>query len=64
MSEEKKPRPSKVHGIVHLKAAAIYSIGGFKRLLQETSARHQFTAFALVLLLLFALGARGLDYLV
>ena len=72
MSEEQKnqpkaspkPRPGKVHGIAHLVAAAIYSIGGFKRLLQETSARHQFTAFVLVLALLFAVGANGLDYLI
>lgn len=51
--------PPKVRGWRHLLAAQLYSISGFRRLLQETAFRHEILAF-LATLLLFALIGAGL----
>lgn len=52
-----KPKPERITGIRHFFAAASYSIGGVKRLWQETAFRHIVAVFVACLILLFAIGA-------
>lgn len=52
-----RPKPDRITGLRHFFAAASYSIGGLKRLWQETAFRHIVLVFALCLILLAAIGA-------
>ncbi|MGH6858786.1 MAG: diacylglycerol kinase [Phyllobacterium sp.] len=50
-------------GIRHLLAAGHYSMGGARRLLKETAARHEIAAYLVMLALFAAIGARGAHYM-
>lgn len=55
--ETPRPKPPRITGLRHFFAAASYSIGGLKRLWQETAFRHIVLVFALCVVLLVAIGA-------
>jgi len=52
-----RPKPDRITGHHHFFAAATYSLGGIRRLWQETAFRHIVLVFALCLVLLFGIGA-------
>lgn len=56
-NEAVKPKPDRITGIKHVFAAASYSVGGIRRLWQETAFRHITLALLLCLILLFAIDA-------
>lgn len=56
-----RPKPKRITGLRHLFAAASYSIGGLKRLWQETAFRHITLVFVLCLILLIAIGASAMQ---
>lgn len=70
MTDAPRPKPPRITGIAHFFAAAGYSVGGLRRLLQEAAFRHELLAcgvmFAAQLLLrataaeLFAFGILAL----
>lgn len=57
------PRPARVGGVAHLFAALGYSIGGLRRLWQETAFRHEVAGAAIGVLLLALSGAGAADHL-
>lgn len=57
-------KPARVTGVAHLFAAAGYSLGGLRRLWQETAFRHIVTALPVCCVLLYAVGANFTDYCV
>lgn len=57
-----RQKPERVTGIAHLFAAAGYSIGGLRRLWQETAFRHIMIGLPLCLLLFAALGVGPVEY--
>jgi len=57
-----RTKPQRVTGIAHLFAAAGYSIGGLRRLWQETAFRHITLALPLCLMLFVALGVGPMEY--
>lgn len=59
-----RPRPARVTGVAHLFAATGYSVGGIRRLWQETAFRHIVTALPVCGVLLYAVGASFIDYCV
>jgi diacylglycerol kinase (ATP) len=52
-----RPKPEQVTGIRHVFAAALYSVGGARRLWRETAFRHIVLAGAICLVLFVAVGA-------
>lgn len=54
---DQRNSPPKVRGWRHLLAAQLYSISGFRRLLQETAFRHEILAFFASLLVFALMGA-------
>ena len=61
-NEVVRPKPDRITGIKHVFAAAGYSIGGIRRLWQETAFRHIMLALPLCLILLFAIGASLMEF--
>ncbi|UOA26187.1 diacylglycerol kinase [Pseudosulfitobacter sp. DSM 107133] len=59
-----RPKPARVTGVAHLFAAAGYSVGGIRRLWQETAFRHIVTALPVCGVLLYVVGANLVDYCV
>lgn len=57
-----RPKPDRITGIKHVFAAASYSVGGIKRLWQETAFRHIVLALVLCLVLLFAIDASVVEF--
>ncbi len=57
MAEFSKPAVTKETGLRHFLAAAGYSWGGFRRLLQESAFRQELLFGAIALILLIAVGA-------
>ena len=57
-----KVKPERATGIAHVFAAACYSIGGIRRLWQETAFRHILLGLALCLALLVFLGVGLVEY--
>lgn len=57
-----KLKPARITGIRHVFAAAGYSIGGVRRLWQETAFRHIMLALIVCLALLFAIGASLMEF--
>ena len=57
-----RQKPERITGVAHLFAAAGYSIGGLRRLWQETAFRHISLALPLCLILFAALGVGMLEY--
>ena len=65
MSSDKsppRPKPARITGIRHLFAAAGYSIGGIRRLWQETAFRHIVLGLFVCIALLFAIGASLMEF--
>lgn len=58
------PCMAKKTGIRHLAAAAGYSTGGARRLIQEAAARHEIAAYCTAMLFFALIGARPAHYLV
>ena len=58
-----RPKPERIGGAAHVLAAASYSLGGLKRLLRETAFRQELLLVCAGLLLLVALGATIVEYL-
>ncbi len=56
-----RPKPARITGLRHFFAAATYSIGGIKRLWQETAFRHIMLVFGLCLTLLIGIGATAME---
>ena len=56
-----RPKPARITGLRHFFAAATYSIGGIKRLWQETAFRHIMLVFGLCLILLIGIGATAME---
>ena len=56
-----RPKPARITGLRHFFAAANYSIGGIKRLWQETAFRHIMLVFGLCLILLIGIGATAME---
>ncbi|MDG1376845.1 MAG: diacylglycerol kinase [Yoonia sp.] len=56
-----RPKPTRITGLRHFFAAATYSIGGIKRLWQETAFRHIMLVFGLCLILLIGIGATAME---
>ncbi len=52
-----RPKPDRITGLRHFFAAASYSIGGLKRLWQETAFRHIVLVFVICAVLLGVIGA-------
>lgn len=52
-----RPRPARITGLRHFFAAAKYSVGGIRRLWQETAFRHIVLVFVSCVLLLAVIGA-------
>lgn len=52
-----RPKPDRITGLRHFFAAASYSIGGLKRLWQETAFRHIVLVFVICAILLGVIGA-------
>lgn len=70
MPTDPKPRPDRITGLRHLLAAAGYSIGGLRRLWQETAFRHETLGLPVVCLVfwqqaapLWAFGVFGILWL-
>ncbi|OAN71452.1 diacylglycerol kinase [Sulfitobacter sp. EhC04] len=59
-----RAKPPRVTGLAHLWAAAGYSVGGLRRLWQETAFRHIVIALLLGFGLLAIAGAETMDYAV
>lgn len=57
-----RQKPERITGVAHLFAAAGYSIGGLRRLWQETAFRHISLALPLCLILFAALGVGMVEY--
>jgi len=57
-----RPKPDRITGIKHLFAAASYSVGGIRRLWQETAFRHIILMLVLCLTLLFVIGANLTEF--
>ena len=57
-----RPKPARVTGVRHFFAAAGYSIGGVKRLWQETAFRHIVLALFICLVLLYAIDASVMEF--
>lgn len=57
-----RPKPDRITGIKHVFAAASYSIGGIRRLWQETAFRHIMLTLVLCLVLLFAIDASLVEF--
>ena len=57
-----RPKPARITGIRHVFAAAGYSIGGVRRLWQETAFRHIMLALVICLALLFAIDASVMEF--
>ena len=57
-----RAKPDRITGIKHLFAAASYSIGGIRRLWQETAFRHIILMLVLCLTLLFVIGANLIEF--
>ena len=57
-----RTKPARVTGIAHLFAAAGYSIGGLRRLWQETAFRHIVLGLFVCLALLFAIDASVMEF--
>jgi len=57
-----RPKPDRITGIKHLFAAASYSVGGIRRLWQETAFRHIILMLVLCLTLLFVIGANLIEF--
>ena len=55
------PKPARITGLAHFFAAARYSAGGMRRLLQEAAFRHELLAGAVMLGLLLALRANAAE---
>lgn len=70
MSKEKKPKTApkapieKKTGIAHFFAAAQYSWAGFKFMLGEVPFRHELFALAIIMIILFYVGATPLIILI
>ena len=62
ISEPRRVKPERITGIAHVFAAAGYSIGGLRRLWQETAFRHIVFASAASIVLLGIAGATFGDY--
>lgn len=60
----KQQKPARKSGIAHFFAAASYSAGGIKRLTAESAFRQEMLGMVVVPVLLWALGASLLHYLV
>lgn len=56
-----RPKPERVTGLRHFFAATRYSIGGLKRLWQETAFRHITLVFVLCLIILVAINATAMQ---
>lgn len=59
-----RPKPERITGVAHVFAAAGYSIGGLRRLWQETAFRHLMIALPLCLVLFAAIGASMIEFAV
>lgn len=59
-----RPKPDRITGVEHFFAAAGYSIGGVRRLWQETAFRHITLALPLCIGLLAVLGASFAEFCV
>ena len=59
-----RPKPERITGIAHVFAAAGYSIGGLRRLWQETACRHIMIGLPFCLILFVAAGAGLVEYAV
>lgn len=57
-----RPKPDRITGIKHLFAAASYSVGGIRRLWQETAFRHIILMLVFCLTLLFVIGANLTEF--
>ncbi|WP_298861666.1 diacylglycerol kinase [uncultured Sulfitobacter sp.] len=57
-----RQKPARITGIAHIFAAAGYSIGGVRRLWQETAFRHITVALPISIAILALAGARIGDY--
>ncbi len=57
-----RPKPERITGIRHVFAAAVYSLGGARRLWKETAFRHIVLAFILSLALLIGIGASSSEF--
>ncbi|MCX8507703.1 MAG: diacylglycerol kinase [Rhodobacteraceae bacterium] len=58
-----RPKPPRKTGIAHFFAAASYSIGGLRRLTQESAFRQELLAAILLAALYWVLGATAAEYL-
>lgn len=56
MSGDPRARPERQTGLAHLRAAAGYSLAGFRRLLNESAFRQELTVGVLVLIALLLWG--------
>jgi diacylglycerol kinase (ATP) len=57
-----RAKPERITGLAHVFAAARYSIGGMRRLWQETAFRHIVLALPACVALLVAVGASFAEY--
>lgn len=64
MSDNSRQKPARITGIKHLFAAFTYSIGGFRRLLDEAAFRHEVLGGAIVLGLLWVINATAAEFLI
>ena len=62
MTQPSRPKPAPVHGIAHVFAATRYSVGGVRRLWQETAFRHITLALPVCIGLFALLGTGLMDY--
>nr|WP_325248944.1 diacylglycerol kinase [Amylibacter sp.] len=62
MAPTTRPKPAPVHGLRHIVAAAGYSLGGLRRLMQETAFRLELAACGAGILLFALLGAEIWEY--
>lgn len=60
--EDQRPKPLPIKGVAHVFAAGQYSVGGVRRLWQETAFRHILLALVACLVLFVALGATYVDF--
>ncbi|MBQ0805039.1 MULTISPECIES: diacylglycerol kinase [unclassified Sulfitobacter] len=61
-TEPPREKPARVTGIAHLFAAAGYSIGGVRRLWQETAFRHIMLALPICLIVFAVCGASLMEF--
>jgi diacylglycerol kinase (ATP) len=58
----RRPKPDRITGIAHVFAAGAYSIGGLRRLWQETAFRHIVLALAVCMAAFTLMGASYVEY--